>query len=215
MSALAGPSLVRTNSVDRNRLVNKLRSTHDQPSDPAQPQPQPQPPVPLHNPPTPIADVHDVEFSEPRKRIVSQRHLERFEHSQAFSEILGLVQYCNESVVGKSLTKDAIEESDSVRAILDIISHVSEMVKQTPPDAESKSRFGNPAFRSLYDKIRDRSRELHSRIPGLQDLKGKGKAKEGSIDAIGEIEVYFIECWGNQKRIDYGSGMELNFVCWL
>ena len=34
-------------------------------------------------------------------------------------------------------------------------------------------------------------------------------------DAIEEVSTYFAEAWGNRTRIDYGSGMELNFLCWL
>lgn len=45
--------------------------------------------------------------------------------------------------------------------------------------------------------------ELHRTIPGLPE------------DAIPEVTVYFDESWGNRTRIDYGSGMELNFLCWM
>jgi serine/threonine-protein phosphatase 2A activator len=34
-------------------------------------------------------------------------------------------------------------------------------------------------------------------------------------EAIPEVSGYFVESWGNRTRIDYGSGMELNFLCWL
>ena len=34
-------------------------------------------------------------------------------------------------------------------------------------------------------------------------------------EAITEVSGYFCESWGNRARIDYGSGMELNFLCWL
>ena len=34
-------------------------------------------------------------------------------------------------------------------------------------------------------------------------------------EAIIEVSGYFCESWGNRTRIDYGSGMELNFLCWL
>jgi Phosphotyrosyl phosphate activator (PTPA) protein len=44
---------------------------------------------------------------------------------------------------------------------------------------------------------------LHETLPSL------------SKDTIPEISVYFVEAWGNRSRIDYGSGMELNFLCWL
>jgi serine/threonine-protein phosphatase 2A activator len=29
------------------------------------------------------------------------------------------------------------------------------------------------------------------------------------------VKVYFDEMWGNRTRIDYGSGMELNWLCWM
>lgn len=45
--------------------------------------------------------------------------------------------------------------------------------------------------------------ELHATLPVLPQ------------DAIPEVSVYFEEAWGNRTRIDYGSGMELNFLCWL
>jgi hypothetical protein len=34
-------------------------------------------------------------------------------------------------------------------------------------------------------------------------------------EAIPEVSGYFVESWGDRVRIDYGSGMELNFICWL
>jgi serine/threonine-protein phosphatase 2A activator len=44
---------------------------------------------------------------------------------------------------------------------------------------------------------------LHKTLPNLP------------AEAIEEVEVYLIDAWGNRTRIDYGSGMELNFLCWL
>ena len=44
---------------------------------------------------------------------------------------------------------------------------------------------------------------IHEALPGLPK------------DAIQEVKAYFEECWGSRSRIDYGSGMELNFLCWM
>lgn len=159
-------------------------------------------------------DIHTVSiaehtFTEPRKRIVSQASLTRFEHSPAFAEILAFIRVCNTSVVGKTLTED-IHTSQACDAILSILAEVAALRKSTPPDASiGSSRFGNPAFRTFYAKIRDNSDRLHRMIPGL------GDDSEPSRTARAELGVYFQESWGNEKRIDYGSGMELNMACWL
>lgn len=153
--------------------------------------------------------IQEHTFQEPRKRIVSPASLHRFEHSGAFAEILAFIRVCNTSVVGKTLTDD-IETSAACQTILTILDEVAALRNSTPPDASiGSSRFGNPAFRTFYAKIRENNDRLHRMIPGLED------DSELSRTARAELGVYLQESWGNEKRIDYGSGMELNMACWL
>lgn len=153
--------------------------------------------------------LSDHTFQEPRKRIVSPSSLSRFEQSDAFAEILAFIRVCNTSVVGKTLTED-IPTSSACRVIIDILEQVAALRRSAPPDASvGCSRFGNPAFRTFYAKIRDNNDRLHRMIPGLE------QDDESTRSARAELAVYFQESWGNEKRIDYGSGMELNMACWL
>jgi serine/threonine-protein phosphatase 2A activator len=111
---------------------------------------------------------------------------------------------CNDSVVGKKLNEPVQgQDSPVVQSIIAVLDRVATLVKETPAEENSTSRFGNPAFRSLYSKVQQESRSMHESIPGMRN------------DAIIEVDRYFVECFGNEKRIDYGSGMELNFACWL
>lgn len=200
--------LLRQDTGTRNQLVDKLWQR------PARAAPEPPPAAP--GPADPFEGareplvVRNLAFSEtkPRKRIVTQRHLAHFQQGPVFAEILGMLRAGNDAVRGKKLT-DPIPESAEVQALLAIVDHVHRLVEATPRDTDSASvsRFGNPAFRTLYGKICDAADELMQGIPGLEGPE-HARARE-------ELAVYFSESWGNAKRIDYGSGMELNFLCWL
>ncbi|KAJ7191762.1 hypothetical protein GGX14DRAFT_596924 [Mycena pura] len=65
---------------------------------------------------------------------------------------------------------------------------------RTPPRASG--------FRTFYDRVAELSPALHATLP----------VPAGARDEAG---AYFVAAWGSRTRIDYGSGMELNFLCWL
>ncbi|PWN47542.1 PTPA-domain-containing protein [Violaceomyces palustris] len=143
----------------------------------------------------------------PKKRIISPAHLKKFQDSQTFADILDFVQSCNGCVLGKSLDQE-VEQSAAIRAILDLLQTVKQIQASTPPDTSGpSSRFGNPAFRTFYARLKERCVDLLASIPGLDGEPMKAYREE--------LSVYLQESWGNEKRIDYGSGMELNFACWL
>lgn len=175
-------------------------------------------------------EITSKKYIVPQKRIVSPGSMKRWQNSDTFDQILGFVMACNDAVIGTKLTQK-IEESAAVEAIMSILNTIMKIVEEVPPEEGSSSRFGNPAFRTFYKRVQEQSRELHNKIPGLQAIKGHDTPSESNVersgehalkpeeekttDAIGEIQVYLVESFGNEKRIDYGSGMELNFACWL
>ncbi|TDL27926.1 Phosphotyrosyl phosphatase activator [Rickenella mellea] len=138
----------------------------------------------------------------PRKLILTKEQLTAFQDSRTHKEVVSYIETLNGAVVGVKLT-DPCEESQSVRAIISVLDSVEGLARETPPIENSGSRFGNPAFKQFYDKVSENATSLHERLPGL------------STESIPELSVYFKESWGNRTRIDYGSGMELNFLCWL
>ncbi|EIE86123.1 hypothetical protein RO3G_10834 [Rhizopus delemar RA 99-880] len=74
-------------------------------------------------------------------------------------------------------------------------------IQEIPPVENSKSRFGNPAFRQFYDRLSNSAGDL------LKDLVPE--------EAIPEVSTYLCESFGNKARIDYGTGHEANFMAWL
>lgn len=64
-------------------------------------------------------------------------------------------------------------------------------------------RFGNKAFNQWLDKVRQ------TLVKEVVALSGAGR------DAAEEMAVYLIEAFGNETRLDYGTGHELNFLVFL
>ncbi|KAF9446465.1 Phosphotyrosyl phosphatase activator [Macrolepiota fuliginosa MF-IS2] len=141
-------------------------------------------------------------FQQPRKFILIKDQLEWFQTSETHKKIISYIETLNEAVVGVKLA-DPCEESEGVKALLSVLDKVEQICKETPPVNNAASRFGNPAFRSFYDKVHEVSPQLHETLPNMPK------------ESVLEVSVYFNESWGNRARIDYGSGMELNFLCWM
>ncbi|KAI0265437.1 hypothetical protein BC834DRAFT_879518 [Gloeopeniophorella convolvens] len=146
--------------------------------------------------------VLTASFKPLQKAILSKEQLSAFQASKTHVEIASYIDTLNTAVVGVKLT-DECAQSPAVSAIISVLDRVEELAKETPPVDNAASRFGNPAFKTLYDKIQETAPQLHVSLPGLP------------TEAIPEVSGYFTEAWGNRTRIDYGSGMELNFLCWL
>ena len=112
--------------------------------------------------------------------------------------------------------------------MIEVLDRVEALAKETPPVDNATSRFGNPAFRTFYDKVQEvrgndgfsGDQDLLMTLLMLSILQAAPRFQEQVLrvrpsEAITEVSGYFCESWGNRARIDYGSGMELNFLCWL
>ncbi|KAJ1301085.1 hypothetical protein OPQ81_003503 [Rhizoctonia solani] len=151
---------------------------------------------------TPSSGSNGSEFFVPSKAILTPDDLEVWKQSSTHQSIVDYIAQLNSSVVNKKLTDD-VYESENVKLILKLLERVEAIAQDTPPVDNNASRFGNPAFKTFYDKVQEALPSLHNSIPHIPQA------------AVPEISIYLQECWGNRARIDYGSGMELNFLCWL
>ncbi|CAG8552068.1 2741_t:CDS:2 [Funneliformis caledonium] len=140
-------------------------------------------------------------FIVPKRQILTKEDLEKFHDSDAFNEFIGFIERLNNSVKGLSLTTECFI-SPTLSKMLEILDQMNAYCEEIPPVQNEKSRFGNPAFRDFYDRVVNNAEELHENfsLPSA---------------AIKEVSRYFMESWGNRKRIDYGTGHEANFMAWL
>ncbi|KAF8965796.1 hypothetical protein BDZ97DRAFT_1811064 [Flammula alnicola] len=157
-------------------------------------------------------------YQVPRKAILTKEQLQYFQESKTHKDIVSYIKTLNNAVIGTKLT-DECSTSNGVVAVLDLLDQVEKIAKETPPVDNAASRFGNPAFRTFYDKISEVRKKQYRNLLNSNSLTAIACSALYTAnlpaESIPEISVYFNESWGNRTRIDYGSGMELNFLCWL
>ncbi|KAF9902654.1 Serine/threonine-protein phosphatase 2A activator 2 [Linnemannia zychae] len=151
---------------------------------------------------TPAAEtIPTGAFTVPRREILTKEDLELFHGSATYAALFDFLDALNESVVGVVSTADCYQ-SEVVKGMLETLDLVNQVTEEYPPETGHESRFGNPAFRKFYDQI-------GLSAPGWMEKLSLPK------EAVPEVTKYFVECWGNRKRIDYGTGHEASFLAWL
>lgn len=143
-------------------------------------------------------------MSELQKRILLELDMSIWVASDTYSEILTFISALQDSVTG--LSNDAeVPVLKVTETLLEMLDRVLEIISENPIQHEKEiSRFGKVEFRDFYDQVAKESQLLIEDLL-TPDLKHYAH----------EISTYFNESWGNRQRIDYGSGHELNFLCFL
>ncbi|KAL9553534.1 hypothetical protein MBANPS3_003236 [Mucor bainieri] len=139
---------------------------------------------------------------EPVSCIHEQTDIDVFVQTKAFDRIMTFVMLLNKSVMQKKIS-DTCHISP-----VNMLDTLDSWIDEFPP-LENPQRFGNKAFRSWTAKLVEASDQQSS-----TDIM-KSVLSEDIHDAIPELSEYLNKGFGNETRIDYGSGHELSFAAWL
>ncbi|CDK28667.1 unnamed protein product [Kuraishia capsulata CBS 1993] len=146
---------------------------------------------------------HD--YIQPVRRILTEEDLTRWQSSESYNGLVAFIVRLADSVKGKELGTEC-ELTPSVKDILKVLDSIQTIIGRHPVVTDKDiSRFGKVEFRDFYDEVSSSADKLISLIDKTSELPGVSK----------ELKVYLVESWGNRTRIDYGSGHELNFMCFL
>ena len=143
-----------------------------------------------------------MEYHAPVRGIHNSNDLEHFKKSQMFTDISDFVKQCADSVIGKKIS-DTHYTSPSLLKITGFLDHLLLMIAEIPP-LKQPMRFGNKAFKIF-----------HSRLCNESKLFAADLLPDGLKDAGVEVASYINTAFGNETRIDYGTGHELSFVLFL
>jgi serine/threonine-protein phosphatase 2A activator len=131
--------------------------------------------------------------------------LRKFLDSPVAADFLGFALALNEAVRGRALS-DQCEISETTTALVKVLDTMDTWVNEIPP-AEHTLRYGNPSFRVWFAKLKEQASTLVTSVlpPSLNTRS----------DVIQELVPYLIDSFGNETRIDYGTGHETTFIAFL
>ena len=103
--------------------------------------------------PTMEGEKKERVFQIPQKMIKNAEEIKIWESSETYYDLLGFINSACVCVQGKSL-KHPCQVSPAVQNILDVLSEMEKLLIETPP-IQTVQRFGNQAFRSWFEKVKD------------------------------------------------------------
>ncbi|CCK72250.1 peptidylprolyl isomerase RRD2 KNAG_0J01690 [Huiozyma naganishii CBS 8797] len=142
----------------------------------------------------------------PCKRLLMKRDLDLWESSETRAHLVHFIEQLADAVRGRENEQYDLPISASVEALMGLLQQVRGVIERHPvakKDAPA-SRFGKVEFRDFYDELRAESASLIT-----------GAFPQLTQNQVRQLQTYLEESWGDKRRIDYGSGHELNFMCFL
>ena len=146
-----------------------------------------------------VKEMSDWKYIEPVHNIKVPADMSKWNRSKAYHDYMGFVLSLNE-VVRNTKLSDSCYTSEATSAVVGILEKLSSWIDDIPP-CEQPQRFGNKSYRKWYERLLENSDSL------ILTLLPE-RCKAASI----ELKAYFNDSFGNQTRIDYGTGHEAAFI---
>ncbi|KAI5172681.1 serine/threonine-protein phosphatase 2A activator [Nematocida sp. LUAm3] len=143
---------------------------------------------------------------------IDNSEMERFKASLAYETIIKYIMLLDKQIQDNEAPGDTEQRLNLNRIASlqpktqaeQLLHWIVEVIYSVPPEKEDQ-RYGNKAFITFLERIKNEGEERISKI----FFSGR-KGEETQI-----LFSYLFACFGNSTRIDYGTGHELHFFCFL
>lgn len=145
----------------------------------------------------------------PFKYIHNAGDMPKWRSSPAYHKITQFILQVNNSIKGKKLSDSPSSDSLLSEQLSILFSWLETCVDGCPPlELSHNQRYGNPAFRSLFNRF---ELEADAKIQSLVSTLCPKPTEEDKA----ELRSYLLGSFGNPVRLDYGTGHELSFLAFL
>ena len=132
--------------------------------------------------------------------------MNRFTSSPSYRTIIDFIYILQASVKGMKISEVKKTNNECLLEFDNLYAKLEELYVKNPPK-EGKEKFIDPVFKRYHtDLNNDYENIMKSTI-----LKSDNTPENLVI----ELKSYFMDSFGNPSRIDYGTGHELNYFCFL
>ena len=144
---------------------------------------------------------------EEAKKLGNQPWLiDKFVASPAYKEILDFIYAIQSELKGMKKSQMPPTTNECLLNFDPLFDKLEEIYNNNPPK-KGEARFDDPVFKRFHEELTNKFTD----IMNTTILSPKDMPK----NIIIELKTYFLDSFGNQFRLDYGTGHELNFFCML
>jgi len=132
--------------------------------------------------------------------------MDKFNVSPAYKNIVDFLYSIQATIKGKKRSEIEKTTNECLLEFDNLYNKLEEIYKNNPPK-EGEARYEDQVFKRYHtDLVKDYETIMNATI-----LKSDKTPK----NLILEIKSYFLDSFGNPYRLDYGTGHELNYLCFL
>ena len=144
---------------------------------------------------------------EEAKKLGNQPWLiDKFVASPAYKEILDFIYAIQAELKGMKKSSMPPTSNECLLKFDPLFDKLEEIYNNNPPK-KGEARFDDPVFKRFHEELTNKFTDImNTTILSPKDMPKK---------IIIELKTYFLDSFGNQFRLDYGTGHELNFFCML
>mgnify|MGYP002627246664 FL=1 len=133
--------------------------------------------------------------------------MSRFTKSPAFHDIVNFLYDIQHKIRGmKKSEVQSTTSNECLKEFDNLYNKLEELYKKHPPK-EGNEKHKDPVFKRYYSDLNSNFENIMKETILKSDKIPK--------NLILEIKPYFMDSFGNPHRMDYGTGHELNYLCFL
>jgi len=146
----------------------------------------------------------------PRKRIQSPQDMDIWMQSKLLQQLMSFAGELSEAVKAKPIVPESLEKaSPLVRGLVEMLDELERWIPDFPP-LDQPMRFGNKSFCKWHARLTERAEGL------LRQALAQVPAAAAFADSLAAELAYYLQgSFGDERRIDYGTGHEAAFFAIL